>query len=76
MRDYGTATSGHGLYGYSYGGLLSLHTWLTGYPLFESVGAGSPGVASADSQHAAKPHVTASPHAVEPSPARSCTKHT
>ncbi|MCX2730719.1 alpha/beta hydrolase-fold protein [Saccharopolyspora sp. NFXS83] len=69
-RDYGTATSGHGLFGYSYGGLFSLYTWLTGNALFESIGAGSPGVAGEDSQifaqlqemgdrqHAAKLHVT------------------
>jgi predicted alpha/beta superfamily hydrolase len=69
-RDYGTATSGHGLFGYSYGGLFSLYTWLTDNTLFESIGAGSPGVASEDSQvfaqlqgigdrqHAAKLHVT------------------
>ncbi|MFD9941145.1 alpha/beta hydrolase [Nonomuraea sp. NPDC059023] len=69
-RDYGTATSGHGLYGYSYAGLFSLYTWLSGSTLFESIGAGSPGVASAESQvftqlkemgdsrHAAKLHVT------------------
>ncbi|MFF5113670.1 alpha/beta hydrolase [Streptosporangium sp. NPDC000509] len=49
-RDYGTAASGHGLYGYSYGGLFSLYTWLSGSTLFESVGAGSPGVVSTDSQ--------------------------
>ncbi|MBB5076367.1 alpha/beta hydrolase [Nonomuraea endophytica] len=49
-RDYGTATSGHGLFGYSYGGLFSLYTWLTGSTFFESIGAGSPGVASEDSQ--------------------------
>ncbi|MGC7099566.1 alpha/beta hydrolase [Amycolatopsis lurida] len=69
-RDYGTATSGHGLFGYSYGGLFSLYTWLTGCTLFESIGAGSPGVTGEDSQifaqlqemgdrqHAAKLHVT------------------
>ena len=28
-RDYGTAASGHGLFGYSYGGLFSLYAWLT-----------------------------------------------
>ncbi|WP_181776802.1 alpha/beta hydrolase [Amycolatopsis pittospori] len=49
-RDYGTATSGHGLFGYSYGGLFSLYTWLTGNTLFGSIGAGSPGVASEDSR--------------------------
>jgi predicted alpha/beta superfamily hydrolase len=69
-RDYGTATSGHGLFGYSYGGLFSLYTWLTGNTLFESIGAGSPGVTGEDSriftrlqemgdrQQAAKLHVT------------------
>lgn len=68
--DYGTAPSGHGLFGYSYGGLFSLYTWLTGNPLFESIGAGSPGVVAedsrvfaqldemGDSQRAAKLHVT------------------
>ena len=49
-RDYSTATSGHGLFGYSYGGLFSLYAWLTGTALFESVGAGSPGVVGEDSQ--------------------------
>jgi predicted alpha/beta superfamily hydrolase len=49
-RDYGTATSGHGLFGYSYGGLFSLYAWLTGTTLFESIGAGSPGVASEGSR--------------------------
>ncbi|MFF5070205.1 alpha/beta hydrolase, partial [Micromonospora olivasterospora] len=29
-HDYGTAMSGHGLFGYSYGGLFSLYAWLTG----------------------------------------------
>ncbi|WP_328609232.1 alpha/beta hydrolase-fold protein [Amycolatopsis sp. NBC_00345] len=49
-RDYGTAASGHGLFGYSYGGLFSLYAWLTGNTLFESIGAGSPGVVGEDSQ--------------------------
>jgi predicted alpha/beta superfamily hydrolase len=49
-HDYGTATSGHGLFGYSYGGLFSLYTWLTGSTLFENIGAGSPGVVAEDSQ--------------------------
>ncbi|RSN26204.1 esterase [Amycolatopsis sp. WAC 01416] len=49
-RDYGTAASGHGLFGYSYGGLFSLYTWLTGSTLFDSIGVGSPGVVSEDSQ--------------------------
>jgi len=49
-RDYGTAAHGHGLFGYSYGGLFSLYAWLCGTPLFESIGAGSPGVVAADSR--------------------------
>lgn len=49
-RDYGTATSGHGLFGYSYGGLFSLYAWLTDNALFGSIGAGSPGVIAEDSQ--------------------------
>lgn len=69
-HDFGTAASGHGLFGYSYGGLFSLYTWLTGTTLFESIGAGSPGVIAedslifaqlhelGDSRHAAKLHVT------------------
>jgi predicted alpha/beta superfamily hydrolase len=69
-RDYGTAASGHGLFGYSYGGLFSLYAWLSGATLFESIGAGSPGVIAEDSQifgqldgmgdgqRAAKLHVT------------------
>ncbi|USX49978.1 alpha/beta hydrolase [Lentzea sp. HUAS12] len=48
-RDHGTAATGHGLFGYSYGGLFALYAWLTGTTLFESIGAGSPGVASEDS---------------------------
>jgi predicted alpha/beta superfamily hydrolase len=55
-RDYGTATSGHGLFGYSYGGLFSLYTWLTGATMFESIGAGSPGVVADDSQIFARLH--------------------
>ncbi|WP_431872469.1 alpha/beta hydrolase [Nocardiopsis eucommiae] len=42
--------SGHGLFGYSYGGLFALYTWLRDTGLFASIGAGSPGVASTDSQ--------------------------
>ncbi|MDT8915192.1 alpha/beta hydrolase-fold protein [Amycolatopsis sp. PS_44_ISF1] len=49
-RDYGTAASGHGLFGYSYGGLFGLYTWLSGCTLFETIGAGSPGVAGRDSR--------------------------
>ncbi|MCW8216578.1 alpha/beta hydrolase [Streptomyces griseolus] len=49
-RDYSTAPSGHGLFGYSYGGLFSLYAWLTKSTFFESIGAGSPGVLNSDSQ--------------------------
>ncbi len=42
--------SGHGLFGYSYGGLFALYAWLRETGLFASIGAGSPGVASTDSQ--------------------------
>ncbi|MCV7200720.1 esterase [Mycolicibacterium peregrinum] len=55
-HDYGTAASGHGLFGYSYGGLFALYTWLNGSTLFESIGAGSPGVISEDSQIFAQLH--------------------
>ncbi|MDF6016915.1 hypothetical protein LWJ43_32665 [Streptomyces sp. JH34] len=46
-RDYGTAPGGHGLFGYSYGGLFSLYAWLTKSTFFESIGAGSPGIVNA-----------------------------
>ncbi|WP_409180156.1 alpha/beta hydrolase [Amycolatopsis sp. VS8301801F10] len=49
-RDYRTAASGHGLFGYSYGGLFCLYAWLSGRSLFESIGAGSPGVVGEDSR--------------------------
>ena len=49
-RDYGTTAAGHGLFGYSYGGLFSLYAWLTDCSLFSSIGAGSPGVVADDSQ--------------------------
>jgi predicted alpha/beta superfamily hydrolase len=42
--------SGHGLFGYSYGGLFTLYAWLRGAALFSTFGAGSPGVLAADSQ--------------------------
>lgn len=44
-RRYRVAPEGHGLFGYSYGGLFSLYALLTGCPLFAAYGAGSPGVA-------------------------------
>lgn len=42
--------SGHGLFGYSYGGLFSFYAWLRGPGLFASICAGSPGVISPDSK--------------------------
>ncbi|WNG17952.1 alpha/beta hydrolase [Cystobacter fuscus] len=42
--------SGHGLFGYSYGGLFALYAWLRAAAPFATFGAGTPGVASADSQ--------------------------
>jgi predicted alpha/beta superfamily hydrolase len=42
--------SGHGLFGYSYGGLFALYAWLRQAAPFATFGAGSPGVVSADSQ--------------------------
>lgn len=48
-RRYRVAREGHGLFGYSYGGLFTLYALLTGCPLFTAYGAGSPGIASPDS---------------------------
>lgn len=42
--------SGHGLFGYSYGGLFALYAWLQETSPFATFGAGSPGVAATDSQ--------------------------
>jgi len=48
--QYRVSESGHGLFGYSYGGLFALYAWLAhGHP-FDTIGAGSPGVASDSSQ--------------------------
>lgn len=44
------ADSGHGLFGFSYGGLFSLYAWLRQAGPFATFGAGTPGVASTDSQ--------------------------
>jgi predicted alpha/beta superfamily hydrolase len=48
QSNYRVSESGHGLFGYSYGGLFSLYAWLSGAP-FSTVGAGSPGVVHAGS---------------------------
>lgn len=42
--------SGHGLFGYSYGGLFALYAWLREAAPFATFGAGSPGVVNTDSQ--------------------------
>jgi predicted alpha/beta superfamily hydrolase len=42
--------TGHGLFGFSYGGLFALYAWLRGGTPFATVGAGTPGISSADSQ--------------------------
>ncbi|GAA1584837.1 hypothetical protein GCM10009804_46400 [Kribbella hippodromi] len=49
-RRYRVAPEGHGLFGYSYGGLFTLYALLTGCSLFTAYGAGSPGVASLESK--------------------------
>lgn len=48
--QYRVSESGHGLFGYSYGGLFALYAWLTGTHPFATIGAGSPGVATTGSQ--------------------------
>lgn len=49
-RRFRVAQEGHGLFGYSYGGLFTLYALLTGCSLFTAYGAGSPGIASTESQ--------------------------
>ena len=46
---YRVSTVGHGLFGYSYGGLFALYAWLRGTSIFSTVGAGSAGVTNEDS---------------------------
>jgi predicted alpha/beta superfamily hydrolase len=41
--------AGHGLFGYSYGGLFSFYAWLRGGTPFATVGAGSPGLTGPNS---------------------------
>jgi predicted alpha/beta superfamily hydrolase len=48
--QYRVSESGHGLFGYSYGGLFALYAWLCGAHPFDTIGAGSPGVATVGSQ--------------------------
>lgn len=42
--------TGHGLFGYSYGGLFALYAWLSEGTPFASVGAGSPGISGPGSR--------------------------
>ncbi|WP_030168463.1 MULTISPECIES: alpha/beta hydrolase-fold protein [Actinomycetes] len=42
--------TGHGLFGYSYGGLFALYAWLRGGTPFATIGAGTPGISSPGSQ--------------------------
>lgn len=44
------AESGHGLFGYSYGGLFALYAWLSVAAPFSTFGAGSPGVVGTGSR--------------------------
>jgi predicted alpha/beta superfamily hydrolase len=48
--QYRVSESGHGLFGYSYGGLFALYAWLCGGHPFATIGAGTPGVATVGSQ--------------------------
>jgi predicted alpha/beta superfamily hydrolase len=48
--QYRVSDSGHGLFGYSYGGLFALYAWLSEAHPFATIGAGSPGVTGPDSQ--------------------------
>lgn len=48
--EYRVSESGHGLFGYSYGGLFALYAWLAGGHPFATIGAGSPGVTTPGSQ--------------------------
>lgn len=42
--------AGHGLFGYSYGGLFALYAWLRGATPFATVGAGTPGISTPGSR--------------------------
>ncbi|WP_193106088.1 alpha/beta hydrolase [Brachybacterium sp. FME24] len=48
--QFRVSESGHGLFGYSYGGLFALYAWLRAAAPFATFGAGTPGIASPDSQ--------------------------
>lgn len=42
--------AGHGLFGYSYGGLFALYAWLRSTAPFATIGAGTPGISTLESQ--------------------------
>ncbi len=44
------SATGHGLFGYSYGGIFTLYAWLRRAAPFSTIGAGTPGVAATNSQ--------------------------
>lgn len=48
--QFRVSESGHGLFGYSYGGLFALYAWLRSAAPFATFGAGTPGIASPDSR--------------------------
>jgi predicted alpha/beta superfamily hydrolase len=50
QAKFRVSESGHGLFGYSYGGLFALYAWLRAAAPFSTFGAGTPGVASSHSQ--------------------------
>jgi predicted alpha/beta superfamily hydrolase len=50
QSQYRVSDVGHGLFGYSYGGLFALYAWLRSAPPFATFGAGTPGVVIPDSQ--------------------------
>lgn len=47
--EYRVSETGHGLFGYSYGGLFALYAWLRRESPFSTFGAGTPGVATENS---------------------------
>jgi predicted alpha/beta superfamily hydrolase len=50
QAQFRVSESGHGLFGYSYGGLFALYARLRSAAPFSTFGAGTPGIESADSQ--------------------------
>jgi uncharacterized protein len=50
QSQFRVSNTGHGLFGYSYGGLFAIYAWLRGAGPFATVGAGSPGIVDPKSQ--------------------------